>query len=71
MMVALWKVYMDAWRSVGGVDVHLRATVEVEADDEAEAREKARQAVLEQVDGLARGGIVVRVKNRIDAWVRK
>lgn len=67
----LWRVSMDAWRSRGGVDVHLRATVEVEADDELEAQEKARQVVLEHVESLARGGVVVRVRNRIDAWARR
>ncbi|WP_145955309.1 hypothetical protein [Thermococcus henrietii] len=61
---------MDAWRSGNGVQVHLIATVEVEARDEREAQEKAREIVMERVRDLASGGLVTRVKNRIDAWVR-
>jgi len=62
---------MDAWRSGGGVHVHLVATVEVEAEDEQEAREKARRVVLKEVESLAQGGLIVKVRNRIDAWVRR
>jgi len=67
----LWRVSMDAWRSGNGVHVHLVATVEVEARDEREAQEKARQVVLKEVGSLAQGGLVVKVRNRIDAWVRR